>query len=104
MAVANRRPGTGEVVFHSDRGSAGRSARLSGDGAVSDGTALVDLVLDRNPFMLANGPRRVARPHALMLIHDHQQVRVRQIHTFAAGRGLELARPDRLAAVRRPSP
>jgi hypothetical protein len=30
-----------------------------------DGTALVDLVLDRNPFMLANGPRRVARPHAL---------------------------------------
>jgi hypothetical protein len=31
----------------------------------SDGTALVDLVLDRNPFMLANGPRRVARPHAL---------------------------------------
>jgi hypothetical protein len=33
----------------------------------ADGTALVDLVLDRNPFMLANGPRRVARPHALMV-------------------------------------
>jgi hypothetical protein len=32
-----------------------------------DGTALVDLVLDRSPFMLANGPRRVARPHALMV-------------------------------------
>jgi hypothetical protein len=33
----------------------------------SDGTALVDLVLDRNPFMLANGPRRAARPHVLMV-------------------------------------
>jgi hypothetical protein len=33
----------------------------------SDGTALVDLVLDRNPFMLDNGPRRVARPHALIV-------------------------------------
>ena len=33
----------------------------------ADGTALVDLVLDRNPFMLANGPGRVARPHALMV-------------------------------------
>jgi hypothetical protein len=32
-----------------------------------DGSALVDLVLDRNPFMLANGPRRAARPHALMV-------------------------------------
>jgi hypothetical protein len=31
------------------------------------GAALVDLVLDRNPFMLANGPRRVARPHALVV-------------------------------------
>ena len=31
-----------------------------------DGTALVDLVLDRDPFMLANGPRRAARPHALL--------------------------------------
>jgi hypothetical protein len=31
------------------------------------GTALVDLVLDRNPFMLANGPRRAARPHALIV-------------------------------------
>jgi hypothetical protein len=38
----------------------------------SDGTALVDLVLDRNPFMLANGPRRVARPHALMVPRRHR--------------------------------
>jgi hypothetical protein len=32
-----------------------------------DGSALVDLALDRNPFMLANGPRRVARPHVLIV-------------------------------------
>jgi hypothetical protein len=38
----------------------------------SDGTALVDLVLDRNPFMLANGPRRVARPHVLMVPRSHR--------------------------------
>ncbi len=38
----------------------------------SDGTALVDLVLDRNPFMLANGPRRAARPHALMVPRRHR--------------------------------
>jgi hypothetical protein len=38
----------------------------------SDGTALVDLVLDRNPFMLANGPHRVARPHALMVPRHHR--------------------------------
>ena len=38
----------------------------------SDGTALVDLVLDRNPFMLANGPRRAARPHALMVSRSHR--------------------------------
>jgi len=37
-----------------------------------DGTALVDLVLDRNPFMLANGPRRVARPHALIVPRRHR--------------------------------
>jgi hypothetical protein len=36
-----------------------------------DGIALVDLVLDRNPFMLANGPRRVARPHALIVPRRH---------------------------------
>jgi hypothetical protein len=36
-----------------------------------DGTALVDLVLDYNPFMLANGPRRAARPHALMVPRRH---------------------------------
>jgi hypothetical protein len=37
-----------------------------------DGTALVDLVLDRNPFMLANGPRRVARPHVLIVPRRHR--------------------------------
>jgi hypothetical protein len=37
-----------------------------------DGTVLVDLVLDRNPFMLANGPRRTARPHALMVPRRHR--------------------------------
>jgi hypothetical protein len=38
----------------------------------SDGTALVDLILDRNPFMLANGPRRAARPHTLMVPRSHR--------------------------------
>ena len=37
-----------------------------------DGTALVDLALDRNPFMLANGPRRAARPHALLVPRSHR--------------------------------
>jgi hypothetical protein len=37
-----------------------------------DGSALVDLTLDRNPFMLANGPRRVARPHTLMVPRSHR--------------------------------
>jgi hypothetical protein len=37
-----------------------------------DGTALVDLVLDRNPFMLANGPRRTARPHTLTVPRRHR--------------------------------
>jgi hypothetical protein len=37
-----------------------------------DGTALVDLVLDRNPFMLANGRRRAARPHALIVPRHHR--------------------------------
>jgi hypothetical protein len=37
-----------------------------------DGTALVDLILDRNPFMLANGPRRAARPHALLVPRRHR--------------------------------
>ena len=43
-------------------------------GAVTapDGTALVDLVLDRNPFMLANGPRRAARPHVLIVPRSHR--------------------------------
>ena len=38
----------------------------------ADGTALVDLALDRNPFMLANGPRRAARPHVLMVPRRHR--------------------------------
>jgi hypothetical protein len=38
----------------------------------SDGSALVDLVFDRNPFMLANGPKRVARPHVLMVPRSHR--------------------------------
>jgi hypothetical protein len=37
-----------------------------------DGTALVDLVLDRDPFMLANGPQRAARPHVLMVPRRHR--------------------------------
>jgi hypothetical protein len=37
-----------------------------------DGTALVDLVLDHNPFMLANGSRRAARPHTLMVPRRHR--------------------------------
>ena len=38
----------------------------------SDGSALVDLVFDRNPFMLANGPERAARPHVLMVPRRHR--------------------------------
>jgi hypothetical protein len=38
----------------------------------ADGSALVDLVLDRNPFMLANGPRRAARPHVLIVPRNHR--------------------------------
>jgi diadenosine tetraphosphate (Ap4A) HIT family hydrolase len=38
----------------------------------TDGTALVDLALDRNPFMLANGPTRVARPHVLIVPRSHR--------------------------------
>jgi hypothetical protein len=38
----------------------------------SDGTPLVDLILDRNPFMLANGPRPAARPHTLMVPRSHR--------------------------------
>jgi len=38
----------------------------------SDGSALVDLVFDRNPFMLANGPQRVPRPHVLMVPRTHR--------------------------------
>ena len=38
----------------------------------SDGTALVDLALDRNPLMLANGPGRVARPHVLVVPRSHR--------------------------------
>jgi hypothetical protein len=32
----------------------------------------VDLILDRNPFMLANGPQRAARPHTLMVPRRHR--------------------------------
>jgi hypothetical protein len=53
----------------------------------SDGTGLVDLVLDRNPFMLANGPRRVARPHALIVPRRHRD-------------GWSSATADELAACR----
>jgi hypothetical protein len=38
----------------------------------SDGSAQVDLVLDRNPFMLANGPQRAARPHVLTVPRKHR--------------------------------
>src|SRR5580704_5215051 len=38
----------------------------------SDGSALVDLVFDRNPFMLANGPQRAARPHVLIVPRRHR--------------------------------
>jgi hypothetical protein len=47
-------------------------ATYLGTVTASDGTALVDLVLDRNPFMLANGPRRAARPHALIVPRTHR--------------------------------
>jgi hypothetical protein len=40
--------------------------------AAPDGTALVDLVLDRDPYMLANGPRQAARPHALIVPSSHR--------------------------------
>jgi hypothetical protein len=43
-----------------------------GSVTAADGAALVDLVLDRNPFMLANGPGRVARPHTLMVPRAHR--------------------------------
>jgi diadenosine tetraphosphate (Ap4A) HIT family hydrolase len=47
-------------------------ATYLGTVTASDGTALVDLVLDRNPFMLANGPQRAARPHALIVPRSHR--------------------------------
>ena len=53
----------------------------------ADGTALVDLILDRNPFMLANGPRQAARPHALMVPRRQRD-------------GWSSATPDELAARR----
>ena len=40
--------------------------------AAPDGSALVDLLLDRNPYMLANGPRQAPRPHALMVPRRHR--------------------------------
>ena len=47
-------------------------ATYLGTVTAADGTALVDLALDRNPFMLANGPWRVARPHALIVPRSHR--------------------------------
>src|SRR6202044_4172227 len=47
-------------------------ATYLGTVAAADGCALVDLVLDRNPFMLANGPRRAARPHVLIVPRRHR--------------------------------
>jgi hypothetical protein len=47
-------------------------ATYLGTVTASDGTALVDLVLDHNPFMLANGPQRVARPHTLIVPRSHR--------------------------------
>ena len=40
--------------------------------AAPGGRALVDLVLDHNPYMLANGPRPAARPHALLVPRRHR--------------------------------
>jgi hypothetical protein len=40
--------------------------------ASPDGAGLVDLLLDRDPFMLANGPGRTARPHALIVPRRHR--------------------------------
>jgi hypothetical protein len=37
-----------------------------------DGGALVDLLLDRNPYMLANGPRQAPRPHLLLVPRSHR--------------------------------
>ena len=77
-----RRPGTPRASF--GRGvlppvpAGGRVRRcagfpdLPGTVTASDGSALVDLVLDRNPFMLANGPQRAARPHVLMVPRRHR--------------------------------
>ena len=48
-----------------------------------DGTALVDLILDRNPFMLANGPAGGTAPRA----HDVPQPPRRMVlgHGFGTG-------------------
>jgi hypothetical protein len=50
-------------VFAEVPGLAGYLGTVAGP----DGRALVDLALDRNPYMLANGPRRVSRPHVLIV-------------------------------------
>ena len=49
-----------------------RSGTYLGTLSGPDGTAVVDLLLDRNPFMLANGPRRLARPHVLIVPRRHR--------------------------------
>ena len=53
-----------------------------------DGTALADLVLDRNPFMLANGPARAARTpagaSAAVTKNPRQEVQHAHLHAFYA--------------------
>ena len=75
-----------------------------GTATAPDGTALVDPVLDRDPFMLANGPRRAARPHALLVPRRHrgrgpgaaiarnprQDVQHAHLHAFYAEHGQTL--------------
>jgi MFS family permease len=57
-----------------------------------DGTALVDLVLDRNPFMLANRPRRVARPHALIVPRSRRRILIFRLTLFSAASLLAASR------------
>lgn len=65
---STRRPGLSRAWFQRENSRRFRPVDVFADvpglpaylGTVTapDGTPLVDLVLDRNPFMLANGPRR----------------------------------------------
>ena len=78
-------PATGNVHGHVQPGEFSRRFRpvdvfaevtgfptFLGTVTASDGAALVDLILDRNPFMLASGPRRAARPHVLIVPRQHR--------------------------------